>query len=126
MIKDLELKLSGFIPIESKEELKYLISSWDYTSGYFGKKNEEILGKNYFLDKLDVSNLKDLSGVFSCSKFNGNISNWNVSNCEKMAMMFQSSLFNGDLSKWNTSNIKTMEMMFHHSNFNNNSIVWQK
>ena len=58
-------------------------------------------GKNFTGDisKWDVSNVKDMRGLFAHSKFNGDISNWNVSKVENMAYMFEEALeFNGDIS----------------------------
>jgi surface protein len=46
--------------------------------------------------------------MFSNSKFNGDISNWNVSNVVDMAWMFRRSVFTGDISKWDVSNVVNM------------------
>ena len=44
--------------------------------------------------------------MFSGSKFNGDISEWDTSNVTDMSFMFYYSLFNGDISKWDFSNLK--------------------
>ena len=44
---------------------------------------------------------KNMSYMFACSKFNGDISNWNVSKVEDMSWMFHASQFNQDISNWN-------------------------
>ena len=46
--------------------------------------------------------------MFSDSKFNGDISEWNVSNVTSMAGMFKDSKFNGDISEWDVSNVTDM------------------
>ena len=50
--------------------------------------------------------------MFLCSKFNGDISNWNVNNVTSMRQMFDSSNFNRDISKWNVSNVTDKRKMF--------------
>ena len=46
------------------------------------------------------------------SKFNGDISEWDVSNVKDMTGMFKESKFNGDISAWDVSNVENMERMF--------------
>ena len=46
------------------------------------------------------------------SKFNGDISEWNVSNVKDMTGMFKESKFNGDISNWDVSSVTNMSYMF--------------
>jgi hypothetical protein len=39
--------------------------------------------------------------MFTDSKFNGNISNWNVGKVRRIEFMFKNTPFNGDLNNWN-------------------------
>ena len=50
------------------------------------------------LNNIDISLIKDMSWLFSKSKFNGDISNWDVSNVTDMSYMFLESEFNCDIS----------------------------
>mgnify|MGYP005995694705 CR=1 FL=1 len=65
-----------------------------------------------------------LEFMFSESKFNGDISNWNVSKVVDMRGMFEYSRFNGDISKWNVENVVDMSWMFYYSKFNGNISNW--
>ena len=60
-----------------------------------------------------VSRVKDMSGMFAGSQFNGDISNWDVSRVENMSKTFYLSYkFDGDISKWDVSGVKCMDEMF--------------
>ena len=52
-----------------------------------------------------TTKITNMSEMFSHSKFNGDISNWDVSNVTNMSEMFEYSQFNGDISKWDVSNV---------------------
>ena len=62
----------------------------------------------------DVSNVKDMSYMFSNAKsFKSDLSNWRVSSVTDMSYMFTSAeLFNSNLSKWVVSNVTKMTGMF--------------
>lgn len=68
------------------------------------------------LDIPDLSNVVDMSGMFSdCSELNGpiNISNWDVINTTNMSNLFiGSKKFNQLIGSWNTSNVENMDGMF--------------
>ena len=78
------------------------------------------------ISKWDVSNVKDMSGLFfRCPKFNGDISKWNVSNVKDMSEMFQlCKNFNNDISNWDVSNVKNMSNMFACCKFNRDISKW--
>ncbi|MBC6401223.1 MAG: BspA family leucine-rich repeat surface protein [Ekhidna sp.] len=60
----------------------------------------------------NLSDVTDMSGMFSSSSFTGDLSKWDVSSVTNMAGMFQSSSFSGDLSKWDVSSVTNMAGMF--------------
>ena len=85
-------------------------------NGYRGKFGD--------ISKWDVSNVKNMQGMFAYSLFNGDISNWDVSNVENMEEMFANSPFNKDISKWDVHNVKNMKAMFTYSNFDQDISKW--
>lgn len=76
------------------------------------------------LNFINVSQVKDMGGLFKGSPFNGDVSKWDVSNVLLMDSMFEASVFNGDISKWNVSNVKVVSCMFAHSKFNGDISQW--
>jgi surface protein len=103
----------------------------------FPKSNEELEkmikmeiennGPECSLNHIDVSEIEDFSHVFSNSKFNGNISDWDVSNAINMTSMFYNCSFtgeNGDISDWDVSNVESMQYMFEDAQFNGDINNW--
>ena len=104
------------------------ILSKDNVSNY--KKNYEIIAHDNniadivykYIDKygygvdlncIDVSEVTDMSDVFSNQGFEGDVSEWDVSNVVKMDGMFAGCRkFNCNLSNWDVRNVKSMENMF--------------
>lgn len=128
MIINLELKLSGQESIE-KEDLIEVISSWGRKESF--TTNDSIKIKKcesnecYPLENLDISQIDDLSEVFSYSIYNGDLSKWNTTNAQYMDAMFYNSEFNNDsLRDWDVSNVKSMIGMFSWSNFNGDLSGW--
>ena len=72
----------------------------------------------------DVSNVTDMSGMFSESSFNQDISSWDVSKVTDMRWMFSDSDFNQDISSWDVSNVTNMSWMFKNSPFSKNINKW--
>lgn len=77
------------------------------------------------LIELDVSNMTDMNEPPNFSKFNGDISKWDVSNVTNMRSMFSGSQFNGDISNWNISNVTDTGFMFDNSQFNGDISNWK-
>ena len=100
---------------KTKDELKELVN-----------KLIEERGDNADLNDIDTSEIKDMSELFMCSNFTGDISKWNVSNVENMNNMFEYSKFNGDISNWNISNVKDMKYIFYKSTLEKNPPKWYK
>jgi surface protein len=97
-------------------------------SGIFSNFNSDSKNSRFNGDisEWNVSNVKDMCGMFQGSKFNGDISKWNVSNVKNMRSMFRGSKFNGDISGWDVSNVEDMESMFNKCPLENNPPEWYR
>ena len=79
------------------------------------------------INNWDVSTITDMIGMFEgCNNFNGNLNNWDVSKVIYMNSMFERcDKFNGDLSNWDVSKVTEMAAMFSRcSVFNGNLSNW--
>ena len=101
-------------------------NKWDLIK--FIKKEVGDCGWSADLNHLDVSELEDLSGLFSESygifEFNGDISKWDVGRVRNMNRMFEFSRFRGDIANWDVGGVLGMKNMFAHSLFNGNLSRW--
>ena len=97
----------------SREHLRELI-----------KEQIQIYGSKCDLHHIDISKVNDMSGLFSCLSFQGDISRWDVSHVEQMQEMFSQSSFHGDISAWDVSKVYNMRAMFRGSHFNGDISGW--
>lgn len=106
-----------YIPSGKKVHLAYLIA-----------RLIDLRGFDCNLNDIDVSNIKDMSGLFSpYEDFQGDVSGWNTSSCINMKSLFSGCAhFNCNLNKWNVSKVKNFEKMFYHCyNFNGDISDWK-
>ena len=85
--------------------------------------------KNDSLNWLDVSEITNMQNLFKGTdetycKYNGDISKWNVSNVRNMSGMFMYSYFDNDISQWDVSHVTDMSYMFCRSKFKQDISQW--
>ena len=74
---------------KTKDELKELVN-----------KLIDKRGLKAYLNDIDTSAITDMSGMFSFSQFDGDISKWNVSNVKLMNGMFKDSPLQNNTPAW--------------------------
>ena len=78
---------------------------------FFGSK---FTGKHTDVSVWDVSNVKNMSNMFTYSYFNSNISDWDVSNVTDMCRMFYyNKEFNQNISNWVINDNCDTDKMFY-------------
>ena len=112
-----------------KDGLKYNrdfsgIESWNVSNVTDMSRMFSYSSFNQDINSWDVSNVRDMSCMFYESSFNQDISSWYVSNVRDMRSMFAYSPFNQDISSWDVSNVKDMSGMFSESSFNRDISSW--
>ena len=114
--EDLRTKVAKYFYDGAPEFTRqYPIGLWDVSnvtdmSGLFsGRRNF-----NESLNDWDTSNVTNMGGMFSdCKKFNQPLDNWNVSKVTNMSAMFwNAKKFNQNLNNWDVSNVIKMVSMF--------------
>jgi surface protein len=75
---------------------------------------DDLIGENSeLLERLDTSEIADMSQLFNNRSTSRDISAWDVSNVTDMHGMFYGALsFNQDISAWDVSNVTNMQSMF--------------
>ena len=116
-----KLKINSSSKISNYDYVaKNKVDLYNYINPIIHKNN------NANLNNIDVSNITDMSDLFSgfgVSVGHIDISKWNVSNVENMSGIFLDCInFDCDLSKWDVSNVKDMSYMFSGTNINGKSI----
>lgn len=77
------------------------------------------------ISKWDVSNVKDINGMFfGKERFDSDLSNWDVSNVNDMSQMFTYTSFTGNISKWEIKFLTNLNSMLSFNNFNGDLSKW--
>ncbi|MFC6276810.1 BspA family leucine-rich repeat surface protein [Psittacicella hinzii] len=77
------------------------------------------------LNFIDVSELNNLSYVFTRTPFNGDISQWQTGKVKQAQMLFFGSSFNGDISQWDVRQLTNLKAAFAKSRFTRDLSSWQ-
>lgn len=75
-------------------------------------------GFNQPIGDWNVSNVTNMSEMFSTTAFNQPIANWNVGNVTNMSQMFYYADFNQPIDNWDVSSVENFSIMFYYSDFN--------
>lgn len=108
--------------LSTKVAKSSIIKATNETIHQIVKNEVDRLGHDCDLNHIDVSEVTDMSRLFSCyeddlgpkyNDLNPNISEWKVGNVEHMRYMFYDCKdFNQDISDWDVSNVKNTKCMF--------------
>lgn len=80
---------------------------------------------NQIIPNWDVSNVTDMSQMFTFSVFNQYIGNWDTGNLVLMDGIFASSLFDQWIARWDVRNVTNMRNMFYNNTkFNQDLSSW--
>ena len=101
-----------------KRTQKYLYEEDDNIRSVIEKEIER-LGSHADLNHIDLSEVTDLSSLFTDLDFDGDISKWDVSHITDMSHMFERSNFNGDISNWDVRNVRKHDGCFDDSPLQN-------
>lgn len=75
--------------------------------------HNEMIGDFSATDAPNLSEVKDMSGMFKSTNFEGDLSSWDFSNVEDMSHMFWGvSPIHQGIAEWDVSNVKNMCYMF--------------
>ena len=72
----------------------------------------------------DVSEVTNMSYMFYNTQVRGNCTSWDVSNVTNMSGLFYYTSFNGEISNWDVSNVTNMAYMFCKALFNRDLSNW--
>ena len=87
--------------VKNKTELREIIEN-------YSKKNPTVS-----LNWIDTSKIKNMQKLFTKTKYNGDISEWDVSHVTNMeGMFYYAESFNQPIGNWNVSHVTDMGFMF--------------
>ena len=108
--------LDGTVTEVEIKELNSFIGAATPNSKQVLQKIIKYYSENYpedSLNWLDVSEITDMSELFTYNIYNGDISKWDTSSVFNMKKMFYAAYpFNQPISEWNVSNVIDMSYMF--------------
>ena len=104
----------NWIDVSGVTDMSFLFAFTEYLDYIEAKHFRAQYPFNCDISKWDVSNVKNMEGMFAaCHEFNRDISNWDVSNVKDMEGMFRfAKKFNQPIGKWDVSNVKIFNTMF--------------
>ncbi|BBG66206.1 chitinase [Hydrogenimonas sp.] len=128
--------MARIIKPETKEKLQWLIkkgnplkyldvsSITDMSLLFFYDRSIDWDDPDNDISGWNVTNVTDMTMMFTETGFNQDISGWDVSKVESMCLMFAYTPFNQDISSWNVSNVTNMNGIFAVTPFNRDISSW--